>query len=136
MSESGHPLRVGVAPDWKSRKSVIKDLRSYTPSSMDRAVAYNSRAEVRNKSQAVHTGSYLMRGGRRQMDAIASALEGGQDWKRDLAQSVTDLMFADRLDYFWHQQYDIVFPHMKGQLRMMDWVVMTNSLAFSLLLGW
>ena len=114
MSEPGEPLRMGVAPDWKSRKSVIKDLRSYTSAGMGAAVAYNTRADARNKVNSVHTGSYLMRGGRRQMDAIASALEGGVQWKSELAQSLTDLMVADRLDFFWHHQYDILLARPRG----------------------
>lgn len=52
------------------------------------------------------------------MDAIAAALAGSDARKVDLARSIGYLMFADRLEYFRHGQYDILFPRMKGQLRM------------------
>lgn len=127
---------IGVSSEWKSRKSVIKDLRAYTPSTMTRAIAYNARTDEKNKNNVPESSSYRLKGGLRQMDAIAAALELDPSWKQSLAESISYLMLSDRLLYFWHSQYDILFPRMKGQLRQMDWVSMTNSMAFSLMLGW
>lgn len=136
MPELSEVQSLGIAPYWPSRKTLIKKLRNYTPFGMAQTAAYNARLDEKNKNNATSSIDYKGIGGRYQMDAIASALEHGQTWKSELAQSVGYLMFADRLGYFWHGQYDILFPHMKGQLRMMDWVFMTNSMAFSFLLGW
>jgi hypothetical protein len=127
---------VGVAPNWKSRQALIKALRTYVPSTMDRVIAYNSRTDHKNKNNVVQSTAYQLRGGQRQMDSIASALELRETWKAELAESIQYLMFAHRLDYFWHRQYDVLFPHQRGQLRMLDWVAMTNSMAFAFMLGW
>jgi hypothetical protein len=136
MVELNESEAIGVSSDWKSRRLVVRDLRTYTPSTMTRAIAYNARTDEKNKNNVPESGSYRLSGGLRQMDAIASALEVDQSWKQTLAESLRYLMFSDRVLYFWHCQYDVLFPLMKGQLRLMDWVSMTNSMAFSLMLGW
>jgi hypothetical protein len=136
MGELNELDAIGVSSEWNSRRSVIKDLRAYTPCTMTRAIAYNARTDEKNKNNVPESSSYRLRGGVRQMDAIAAALELDPSWKETLAESISYLMLSDRLLYFWHCQYDILFPRMKGQLRLMDWVSMTNSMAFSLMLGW
>lgn len=136
MTELSEVQSLGIAPYWPTRKTLIKRLRNYTPFGMEQTLAYNARLDEKNKNNATSSIDYKGTGGRYQMDAIATALEHGQTWKSELARSVGYLMFADRLAYFWHGQYDILFPHRKGQFRMMDWVFMTNSMAFSFLLGW
>jgi len=136
MTELSEVQSLGIAPFWPSRETLIPLLRAYTPFTMAGAVAYNNRLDNKNKNNATSSTDYKWAGGRYQMDAIATALELGPTWKTDLARSIAYLMFAHRLEYFWHSQYDILFPHMKGQLRSMNWVFMTNSMAFSFLLGW
>jgi hypothetical protein len=136
MVELNELEETGVAPQWKSRRSVVEDLRTYTQSTMTRAIAYNARTDEKNKNNVPESSSYRLKGGIRQMDAMAAALEGGESWNQTLAESISYLMLSDRLLYFWHCQYDVLFPLMKGQLRLMDWVSMTNSMAFSLILGW
>jgi len=136
MTELRELQSLGIAPFWPTRKTLIKGLRNYTPWTMSQAAAYNARLDGKNKHKATSSIDYRGTGGRYQMDAIATALEGGNNWKPELARSLGYLMFADRLGYFWHGQYNILFPHMKGQLRMMDWLSMTDSMAFSFLLGW
>jgi hypothetical protein len=136
MTELSEVQSLGIAPFWPSRTTLVKELRNYTPSTMTAAAAYNDRLDKKNKHNATSSIDYKWAGGRYQMDAIATALEGGDTWRAELARSIGYLMFADRLAYFWHGQYDILFPHMKGQLRLMDWVFMTNSMAFSFLLDW
>jgi hypothetical protein len=120
MTELSEVQSLGMVPYWPSRKTLIKKLRNYTPWTMTGAIAYNNRLDNKNKNNATTSIDYKGAGGRYQMDAIATALEHAQAWKSELAQSVGYLMFADRLGYFWHGQYDILFPHRKGLLRMMD----------------
>lgn len=136
MTELSEVQSLGIAPYWPRRKTLIKNLRNYTPWGMAQTIAYNARLDEKNKHKATSSIDYKGTGGRYQMDAIATALEGANNWKPELARSLGYLMFADQLEYFWHGQYDILFPHRKGLLRMMDWVFMTNSVAFSFLLGW
>jgi len=136
MTELSELQSLGIAPFWPTRETLIKNLRNYTPFTMAGAAAYNARLDDKNKHSATSSFDYKCAGARYQLDAIAMALEGNKTWKTELARSLGYLMFADRLQYFWHGQYDVLFPHMKGLLRMMDWVFMTNSMAFSFLLGW
>ena len=127
---------IGVAQHWPSRDSVVKGLRAYTPSTMDHAVAYNARLDDRNKKNATSWIAYFSRGARRQMDAIADALEDRAAWTGELGESIRDLMFADRMSYFWHGKFRVLFPTHERPLALMDWVFMTNSMAFAFLLGW
>ena len=136
MTELSELQSPGIATFWPTRKTLITKLRNYTPWGMEQTVAYNARLDSKNTHKATSSIDYKGTGGRYQNDAIATALEGGNSWKQELARSLSYLMFANRLGYFWHGQYDILFPHMKGQLRMMDWVSMTNSMAFSFMFGW
>lgn len=136
MTDLSELQSLGIARFWPTRETLIKELRNYTPFTMAGAAAYNSRLDDKNKNNATSSINYKWAGGRYQMDAIAMALDGSKTWKTELARSLGYLMFADRLEYFWHGQYDVLFPHMKGLLRMMNWVSMTNGMAFSFLLGW
>jgi hypothetical protein len=45
-------------------------------------------------------------------------------------------LFGDRLYFFWHQQFRILFPDHPQPLRMMSWEAMAEEAATCLLLGW
>ena len=118
-----------------SRKQLISQLRKYTPRTMDRAIAYNARADD-NPVNAVSFVSYWSVGSTRELDAIASALEGRSTWVNELAAAVQYQLFADKLSFFWHCRFRVVFPEHTQPLRLMDWEAMTETMAQAFLLDW
>lgn len=103
---------------------------------MDGVVAYVNRTDANNKSRAIATFDFTSVGSIRASYAIASALSGDPSWKPELAQSLVYITFADRMDYFWHEQFRILFPQHRHPMAMMNWEQMTHTLAFCALLGW
>jgi len=118
-----------------SRKQIVSQLRKYTPRTMDRAAAYNTRTDE-NSVNAVSWVSFYSVGATRQLDAIANALEVSPSWTADLASSLNYLLFADRLSYFWHGQFRLVFANHPQPLRLMDWEPMTVGMALAFTIGW
>ena len=118
-----------------SRKQIVSQLRKYTPRTMDRAVAYNSRTDE-NPVNAVSWVSYSSVGGTRQLDALADALEAKAGWTDALANALAYEMFADKLLFFWHGKFREVFANHSQPLRMMDWEPMTTTMALGFALGW
>jgi hypothetical protein len=130
------PTRSMPTPRAPARKQLVARLRKYTPRTMDTVVAYIGRADGRNKVNAVENGGFLSVGGTRELDALANALEVRPSWTNDLASALSYLMFADRLDYFWHHQFRVLYPDRAEPLRMMDWEPATISMALGFVLGW
>jgi hypothetical protein len=118
-----------------SRKQLIPKLRKYTQRTMDRTVAYNSRCDD-NPVNAISWVSFLSVGSTRQLDAIANALEAKPNWETDIGNSLSYLMFADRLSFFWHRQFRFVFADHPQPLRMMDWESMTLTMGLAFAIGW
>ena len=141
MTEFDDSLMLGVSQRWTKRKALVKMLRNMTPplpgnGPIDWIAAYNNRSDADNSCNSISaSGGYISRGSRCLGETIAAALEGSA-WMPLLAQASSILMLADRLAYFWHGQYDVLFPERKGKLHMMSFVRMTNSMAFAFLLGW
>ena len=102
---------------------------------MDRTVAYNSRCDD-NPVNAISWVSFLSVGSTRQLDAIANALEAKPNWETDIGNSLSYLMFADRLSFFWHRQFRFVFADHPQPLRMMDWESMTLTMGLAFAIGW
>ena len=122
-------------PGPPSRKQLVPKLRKYTPRTMDRTVAYNSRCDD-NPVNAISWVSFLSVGSTRQLDAIANALEAKPNWETDIGNSLSYLMFADRLSFFWHRQFRFVFADHPQPLRMMDWESMTLTMGLAFAIGW
>jgi len=114
---------------------IIAGLRKFTPATMEDVEAYIGRRD-RSRINAVETVSFTSAGLTRQLSAIAKALERNDAWTADLAQSLSYLIFASRLDYFWHSQFRILFPDRAEPIALMDWSKTTSSMAFAFTLGW
>lgn len=127
---------LGVSDRWVSAKRIIKDLRASTPRNMDSVALYNARLDTNNTNNVIGYLGYLSMGAHLQLDAIATALENGATWRQKLAKSVGYCMFGDRMNYFWHHQFKQIFPEHPQPLRIMGFAAMTESIAYSLMLGW
>jgi hypothetical protein len=66
--------------------------------------------------------------------AIAFALRGAP-WERAAIDALGYIAFANKLDFFSHFQFRILFPVHPQPMRMMDWEATTEAMAYSLLLG-
>jgi hypothetical protein len=102
---------------------------------MDMAIAYNNRTGE-NRVNAVSWVSYMSMGSRRQLDALANALEVQPSWPIDLANSLSYALFAERLSCFWHRQFHVVFPFHPQPIHLMDWERSTTEMALAFMLGW
>jgi hypothetical protein len=118
-----------------TRTQLIPRLRKYTPRTMNGALEYNARTDD-NAVLAVETVCYTSVGSTRMLDAIANALEGQPSWLQDLGGSLSYLMFAHRMSYFWHIQFRLLFPDHPQPLRVIDWEQMATSMAHAFILGW
>jgi hypothetical protein len=118
-----------------TRKQIVARLRKFTPRTMNSAIAYNSRADE-NSVNAVSWWSYRGVGGTRALDALANALESQPSWPSDLAGSLSYDLLATRLAFFWHRQYDVLFPSHPQPIHLMDWELETTTMAMAFMLGW
>jgi len=75
-------------------------------------------------------------GATRQLEAVANALEAQPTWPSDLAGSLSYSLLAARLAFFWHRQYDVLFPSHPQPIHLMDWEPETTSMALAFMLGW
>ena len=123
------------SPKGPSRKTIIRRIKATTPWSMDQAVAYNQRADVKNVRNTLPRASYDPVGYRQHAKAIALALEG-KPWEPTMVQALGYQLFGDELSYFWHRQFRLLFPDHPRPLRSMDWAVMTETMAMAFVLGW
>lgn len=142
MTKFKNSLMTGVSPRWTKRKALIKILRNITEQESPCVVSqglidtYNARCDPDNAVNSISAQvGYSALGSRGALEATALALEG-RDWLPELAQASARLMLSHRLDYFWHGQFKILFPHHERGLHMMSFVWMTQCMAFSFLLGW
>ena len=122
-------------PGVPSRKQLASRLRRYTPRTIDRAIAYNNRADD-NPVNTISWVSFLSNGGTRQLEALANALESKPSWPSDLAGSLSYDLFAERLSFFWHRQFRVMFPAHPQPLRQTDWEAATVTMALAFMLGW
>ncbi|AZP14559.1 hypothetical protein EJN92_13180 [Undibacterium parvum] len=53
-----------------------------------------------------------------------------------MAESTAYRLFADKLDFFWHQQFRIRFPEHPNGLHMMNMANVAVHMAYAFLLGW
>jgi hypothetical protein len=101
---------------------------------MDQAVAYNTRADLKNVQNTLPTSSYDPVGYRLRGDAIALALQC-ESWERPMTKAVGYQIFGDQLKFFWHRQFRLLFPDHARPLRTMNWSVMTETMAMAIVLG-
>jgi len=127
-------LGVAPAPQWPSRKTVIKWIEKMTPWSMDDREAYNSRSDAKNVRN-IPPMSYSRIGHRLKAKAISLALQN-KPWEGAMAKAIGYQMFGDRLYFFWHHQFRASFSNHPQPLRMMDWESMSETMATAFVLGW
>ena len=136
MTELKDIIDPGIRPSWTKRKPLIKSLRSYQPDTLEANVKYNARLDEKNRVNAVQIHGFLGVGRNLQFEAIALALEGSP-WFPTLAHSTAYNLFVDKLDYFWHHNFDILYPnHPNGGLNMFNVYFGILHMAYSFLLGW
>jgi hypothetical protein len=95
---------LGVSPAWPSRAAVIRSTEEMTPWAMDQAVAYNRRADTKNVRNILPSASYDPFGYRKNLDAIALALQE-KKWEPTMAEALGYQLFGDRMKFFWHHQF-------------------------------
>lgn len=135
MTDFSEEFLVGVCDQWVTYRRVLKDLRLGSSRNMDAARAYNSRQEPSNVNNVVPDTAYYAMGAQIQLNAIAAAFEGSDQWKLNLADALLYRTFGNRLCYFWHYQFDILFPSHKQPLADLSFASMTESMAFAFMLG-
>jgi len=126
---------LGIDPCWPSRQTVVRWIEATTPWSMEQADAYNRRTDVKNVRNTLPTSSYDPVGFRQSGKATALALEG-KPWESAMASALGYQLFGDKLKFFWHGQFRMLFPSHQQPLRMMNWSVMTETMAMAFVLGW
>ncbi len=125
---------LGIAPDWRSRRSLINWFEKISPWSMQQAISYNARSDKKNVHNVPPLTSYSPAGVRLNYKAQAQALKC-QPWEQTMRDSLGYLMFHDRLSYFWHGQFRKIFLEHPHPLRSMDWEIMTETMAMAVVLG-
>jgi hypothetical protein len=135
MTELSELKPIGIGSPWSKRKPLIKSLRSHHPDSMQSVMDYNARLDVKNKVNVVTTSGYRGMGRDWQFEAIALALEGNP-WLPSLAHSSAYRLFSDKLYFFWHHQFGIVFPEHSRGLHMFSIEAAAAHMAYAFLLGW
>lgn len=125
---------LGVGSNWPSRRSLLEWLSNVTPWSMEQAVAYNSRNDLKNVRNIPPLTSYYPVGVRMNFKAQILALKC-EPWEQAMRDAIGYLMFGDQLNYFWHGQFRKLFPDHPQALRTMDWELMTQVMATAFVLG-
>lgn len=123
-------------PGVPSRKQIVRELRKYTPRTMDRTIAYINRTEDENSVNSVSWVSFSGVGGVRRLEALANALEAKPSWPSGLAGALSYDLLAARLAFFWHRQYDVLFPFHPQPIHLMDWEAETTTMGLAFVLGW
>ena len=67
--------------------------------------------------------------------AICHALLG-KPWPLTLAYSTAYRLFTDKLDYFWHHNFRLIFPDHPSPLQMFNWESSVIGLGHAFILGW
>jgi len=142
MTEFDESLVMGVSSKWTKRKALVKMLREISERKsavtlwMDGVAEYNARHEANNPVNSIRASiDYDGWGSVGLIEATAVALEGG-NWIPELVRATARSMFSDRLRYFWHGQFGVLFQNHERGLHSMSFVWMTQCMAFSFLLGW
>jgi hypothetical protein len=125
---------VAPAPQWPSRKTVIRWIGELQPWTLDDGTAYNTRTDVKN-ARNIPPASYGHIGHRRNAVARGLALQG-KPWEAAMVDALGYQLFGDHLRFFWHHQFRILFPDHPQPLRMMNWTAMTKTMAMAFVLGW
>lgn len=136
MTELSEIKPLGIAPAWRKRKAIVKAIQdNLATGSMQSAVDYNARLDVKNTNNGVPDTPYLRVGRLAQVETTALAL-AGQPWLPTLAKSTAYGLFADQLNFFWHYQYDVLFPQQAGKLNWFNTARAAEHMAYAFLLGW
>jgi hypothetical protein len=135
MTESSQPIYQGISSQWPKRQAVVKSLRRLGQRSMQPITEYNNRQDSDNPINVVPSVDYGGIGRDLQFGAIALALEG-EDWLAGLARSTAYRLFSNKLNYFWHENFRILYKQDERVLNMFNANLAITDMAFAFLLGW
>lgn len=129
------PTHIGIGPKWPTRKSLIKVLQVSSPASVDKIRNYISRTDLKNFRNVVESSTFSLIANQQEAVAMSLALEG-KVWPPTLAYSTAYRLFADKLDYFWHYNFRLIFPEHPSPLRMFSHERAIVGLGYACVLGW
>ncbi|WP_323143462.1 hypothetical protein [Massilia phyllosphaerae] len=137
------PESPGIDPSWPTRKAVIQRLRDHLrdhlsdhfPRTNLAITQYNARLDTDNPVNVVENISYVQAGHGFEAEAIALAMEG-KSWLSNLAQAADYLLFAYKLDFFWHENFRKLYPDHPHGLHLFSVKGATEAMAYAMMLGW
>lgn len=135
MTEISEVKFRGVASSWPKRSALIKALRKANVRSIHPLIEYNDRTDLDNPVQLVPSVEYSGLGRDMEFEAIAVALEGGA-WVSALARPIAYRLFSNKLNYFWHENFRLLYRESGRVLNMFDTNLAIVDMGFAFLLGW
>lgn len=135
MQTNAQPNLLGIGTTWPSRKELIKELRGFSPADTDRITNYNSRLDVKNRANVVEHSRYSLISNRQEAAAMSLAWEGNA-WLPTLAYSTAYRLFADKMSFFWHYNFRLIFPDHPQPLQLFNDERATVGMAYAFILGW
>lgn len=126
---------LGISSKWPRRSAVIKSLREVSIRSTSRIAKYNERLDDKNTAKVVPSVAYGGVGRDLQFSAVGKALERST-WLPDAAHATAYRLFSAKLDYFWHENFRVLYRDQGRVLNMFDTSLATIDMAFAFILGW
>jgi len=135
MTELSNLTRCDVASAWPKRNALIESLMGVSLRSEQQLLAYNARTDADNAVNLVPSVEYAGLGRDLQFKAIALALNQ-EPWLPALAKPVAYRLFSNKLNFFWHENFRVLYKDSGRVLNMFNVSLAVTDMAFAFLLGW